>query len=185
MEPEEIVTERDFFSHIQRLAESAQTYQGTLEAYLSSVLRLVTDHEHDAPTARLIARILTDALIVEPLPFDSGWLAYTKPPTELVEDDWIGMNTVEAVKDMLRFQIADLRRLDATGEIHKPYSVLGLISPTGHSWYNFNPAAFLDCAIGPFSSGYDLDSRLEDTEPADDTGWAVFVWLLRAGQEYE
>jgi hypothetical protein len=181
LEPEDIVTERDFFVCIQQLADKARAYQGTLADYLSGVLRLVSDHEHDAPTGRLIARILTDGLTREPMSFDPAWLAYIDPPTAVTSGDWGGVDPLSVLQDMLRYQIADLHRMSASGALQDPYRHLGLVSPTGRSWYNFDPATFLLCAISPFAETEDGDKESGSSEES----WADLATLLWLGQIYE
>lgn len=175
MEPEQIATISDFAIFLRRLSEGAASYPGTLEKYLCGVLRVVSAYEAAVPSTRLIAQALADGFTVAPMPFDPAWLAFTNPPDLITKPQANSMRPFEAVLHMLRYQIADLRRMAETGAMENKYRYLGIQSPAGHSWYTFDPQTFLECA------SYGLG---DSQEPADLT-WDDLVVILWLGQIYE
>ena len=175
MDVEQIVTESDFVTFVCQLSESAATYPRTLEDYLRALLGAVMAHERDAPTARLIAQILSDGLTMPPLPFDPAWLEYTNPPDTVLQGSWDAANEFAAALHMLRYQIADLHRMAAAGALDNPHRRFGIDSPTQHRWYNFDPQSFLNGASDAQSGGQQRAER----------SWGDLALMLWLGQIYE
>lgn len=177
MELDQIRSFFDFRDYLKEQVEPAEIYEGSLEDYLRAVLRSVIEHEHDTYTWKLQARILTDGLSLTPLPFDQAWLQYTGPG-EIVransEKDLA--NVYEAALSLLKYQIADLHRMEEAGTINNPYRYFGIESPTGHTWYNFTPGGFLGCALSCMEGG---------TEDSEECSWYDLGVLLWLGQIYE
>ncbi len=175
LEPGQIVSDSDFVTFLRQLADAAASYRGSLEEYLRGVLRAVNAHERDEPTTRLIAQILADGLTLSPLPFDSAWLEYMNPPDLITKSEWDETRPLEAVLHMLRYQIADLHRMAEDGSLENKYRYFGMTSPTGHSWYNFDPQGFLACA----------SSAMREGQGTNECTWADLVIILWLGQIYE
>ncbi len=170
MDAEQVVTLNDVRDFLSDLTTRAQSFQGSLEEYLRGALRALHAHEHDTPSTSLIVGILAEGLTIEPAPFDEAWLIYKEPGDIISTPGWSSPEPFQDALRLLRFQIADLRRMAVTDALDNPYRSMGINSPTGHTWYNFDPQAFLDCA------SYGIKSS---TEPADFT-WedlAIILWL--------
>ncbi len=179
VELESVVTFGDYAQFVKALSSSpGASYQGTLEEYLRSLLQAVQQHAGDPPTYRLFAQVLRDAFTAPVLPFDPAWLVVTDPPEFLFQFDSERIppeDPFAALQTMLRYQIADLHRLQEAGKLDDPYRYYGIASSTGHTWYNFDPQTFLDCAV---ASG---DSNPSTT----DCSWEDLIVTLWLGQIYE
>lgn len=176
MEISEITTAGDYRSYLKFLSKDiAEMYQGTLEEYLHSLLKVVQKYKGNQVTFALLATVLLEAFTTEPLPFDEQFLEYQSPPdfseddTDSVKDDF------ECLQHLLFYQIADFHLLEASGVLQKQWSVLGVTSPTGHSWYNFTPKTFLFCAA----------SGMHGELTATDCTWVDLAITLWLGQIYE
>ncbi len=149
MQPDQIRTVVDFRTFVRSLATTtAASYSGTLEAYLRALWRLI-QQQRDVPFSyALFGRLLADAFTTAPLPFDEQWLAYQSPPEELSQHTEQIADDYAFVQEMILYQIADLHRMASAGTLTQPGHILwlGVESPTGHTWYNFQVASFLECA---------------------------------------
>ncbi|MBV9469015.1 MAG: hypothetical protein JOZ57_07185, partial [Abitibacteriaceae bacterium] len=163
---------RDFIIN-ELLPTHARSYTGSLEEYLRALLAVVNRYQHAPCSCALLIRILKESFSCEPLPFNSDWLVYTappdmdstQPPSEKLMDEF------ELLRRTLLFQIADLHRLTARHQINE-YAGLGVISPTGHSWYNFDPASLFDCAMSGQEDGALAEFK---TAAARDCSWSTLA----------
>ncbi len=55
---------------------------------------------------------------------------------------------------------------------------IGSESPTGHTWYNFDPLSYLECALAGMSA---CDEDVLPVPP----GWRYFATFLELGRMYE
>jgi len=180
----QVETLEDFIRYVRFLASGvASTSTRSLEEYLRALWSLLLQYPQDGKITYLrFAGALDQAFLVDPLPFDEAWLQYTAPPDMIRTRPNVALrqekNSVFAVFErMICYQIADLHRMKEAGMLDKSPNILylGLQSPTGHSWYNFEPASFLECATAGFS----------DNDVEVDAHWGVFAGLLWLGQVYE
>lgn len=58
--------------------EQESHYNRSLEEYLRSLLVVFQKHVNERVSGDLIAQVLSEAFVTEPIEFDSSWLAYTK-----------------------------------------------------------------------------------------------------------
>jgi hypothetical protein len=183
MDAEEVVTFSDFVRFVRMLSASqGAACEDSLEQYLRSLLHVVTQQPNDTPTCRLFAQVLRDAFTAPAEPFNPAWLAVTDPPDFLFQFDSERVPPEDpnaALVAMLHYQIADLRRLQETGGLNDPYRYGGLQSPTKHSWYNFDPQTFLECAVASAKVDESLD------EPITECSWEDLIVTLWLGQIYE
>lgn len=149
----------------------------SLEKYLCSFYSIL-DTCTEKPSYDLFIRIAQGAFHAPPTPFDNSWMERTEPP-EIEEDS---ENSKAIAQDTLNFLIADLRRMKNKGILEKdPVLFAGVISSTGHSWYNFEPSLFLECAArGAVDiAGSDSEQNLEEIK------WSEFASILDLGRFYE
>ncbi len=166
------VTNGDFRRQVLALAEGpARTTSLSLQEYLQSLWGLLQPLAGQKVTYGLLARCLEQAFLAPSVPFDEAWLEYREPPD--LEDD--SADTFAILRQMIWFQIADLHRLAQIGKLDDPHRYLGLRSPTGHSWYNFDPSLFLECAV----------QSMEEDGFATEADWLDLAILLWLGQIYE
>lgn len=180
METGQVVTSGDFVAYLRQTADRAEDYPGALEDYLRSVLGLVIVHRENPATWRLLADILTNALTHAPLEFDPTWLEFTGPPDIVHEPDTDNTDPYEAVQHILRYQIADLHRMDEAGTLDDPWRSYGIDSPTGHRWFNFDKQAFLTCAASGMGG-----NGMGDGDSTTKCSWADLAIILWLGQIYE
>jgi hypothetical protein len=165
----------DFITFVRGLVEMATSYDGSLEKYLRSVLRAVLRHRDERPTWQLLARSLAQAFDMLPESFNRAWLVYAEPPALQPQRSSGSADTFDELLQLLRYQISDLHRMAKEGILKTPFRDGGIDSPTGHRWFNFDPATFLECA----SRG------MRENKAAAECSWsdlANFLWL---GQIYE
>ena len=176
MEASEIVTSGDFRSYLLFLAQGiAKTYQGSLEEYLRALLATVQQNAQSQVTFALIGKVLFEAFTTEPFPFNEDWLTYQEPPDLTID----GFSSIEDdygyLQHMILYQIADFHLIEASGVLQKQWSVLGVTSPTGNSWYNFDPVGFLFCAA----------QGMRENSPDTNCTWVNLAITLWLGQIYE
>lgn len=172
-----IETASDFRAFVEDLAETeAVSYQGSLEDYLRSLWTLIQDQHDDLVSFALLASLLEKAFSTQPASFDKHWLTYTRPPSMVYPNQVL--DDFGYLRDVILYQIADLHRLNSTGDLDKPPHILwlGVQSPTcGHFWYSFHPESYLKSAV----QGLSPDSNNFECNWGD---LAVFLWI---GQIYE
>jgi len=176
MNTDQVKTQKDFCDFIRALANNASKSDRSLEEYLRALWLLVQKYKNDKLSFALLAQMLADALIAPVAPFDDDWLIYEEPPSELSQNHPIE-NDFEFLKKMLLYQIADLHRMREEGVLDTPPNILwlGASRKGGETWYNFEPATFLNVALG----GIKTDS---DNTEYDWSDLAIQLWL---GQIYE
>lgn len=175
---EQVSTDGDFITFLGELARTAEQYSDSLEAYLSSVLRVATAHQREAATWRLLAQVLAEALTTPPPPFNPAWLAETAPPEWVGQPETASAHPFATLQQMLRYQIADLHRMAEAGTLNHALRYGGLDSPTGYRWYNFDPETFLECASAGMGDGEGVSGTIE-------CSWADLAMVLWLGQSYE
>lgn len=179
MDTAQIKTLGDFRAYILALAdEYEETYTGTLEMYLCALWNLIQAHRQDKVTFALLGQLLHDAFITKPLPFDESWLTYENPPPmdfTSVEYRETNQDDFSALQQMICYQNADFHRIAQTDILSKPWVILGIDSPTGHIWYNFDPFSYLRCAV----------QSIVENSPITECHWEYLTITLWLGQIYE
>lgn len=176
------------------LDKFSDKYQGSLEEYLRSLWVLVDKYQHQEPSHALFLRMLEEAFQVEPAGFEAQWLEYDKPlnwgfrdgvyfltmlrdkKVVITEHD---VDDLRILKHTLLFQITDLYRM-RDDQLKDKYRYLGVRSPTGYSWYNFDPFTYLECS----TAGQVAHHRDGDQEFAS-CDWVGLAEILELGRIYE
>lgn len=162
----------------------------TLEKYLRSLWFVASTSKIAEPTVDNVAVWLEQAFTIAPPDFDKRWLDLKPAQKALVENfaDW---------ENVILYQIADLRRMAASGQLQDKERYFGIDSSTGSRWYNFDPFSYLECGVRGTFEGYQADEVIvlhqpPDGESADsevfeitDFSWQEFASILRNGQWYE
>jgi len=190
---QELTTPGQFRSFvIAVLDEHKPDYRRSLEEYLRSLWVLVGRNQHQPVSHTLLGHMLAEAFVTEPAAFDPAWLQYEKPLPWDYEDGRYVLKTfvgdeeriIEDHVDEFRilthtieFQIADLRRMRGN-QLEDKNRHMGLISPTGNSWYNFDVFTYLRCS----TSGMVSHSRGAPFEGCD---WVELAGILELGRLYE
>ena len=80
--------------------------------------------------------------------------------------------------EVIKFQLAELSRMRASGQLADESKFFGIISPSGHGWYNFDPFSLLECGARGL-----MDHAGEDAPVR--CGWEMLGELLEMGRTYE
>jgi len=80
--------------------------------------------------------------------------------------------------EVIKFQLAELGRMRASGQLADESKFFGIVSPSGHGWYNFNPFSLLECGARGL-----MDHASEDAPVRG--GWEMLGELLEMGRTYE
>ena len=80
--------------------------------------------------------------------------------------------------EVIKFQLAELSRMRASGQLADESKFFGIVSPSGHGWYNFDPFPLLECGARGLMdhAGEDMPVRC---------GWEMLGELLEMGRTYE
>lgn len=151
----------------------------SLEDYLRSLWSIVSQYRGLPLSQENVATWLERAFTEEPPPFDPTWML--RPKTECNETD-----TFEGWENIILYQIADLRRMGELGMLHDKYRYMGLTSPSGLSWYNFDPLTYLDCGMAEFPLySTENDQTDEGAGEGPELSWIDFSTILYLGRIYE
>lgn len=164
------------------LPHYAQDYKGSQEEYLRSLLAVVNQYQQEPATCDLLIAILKQSFATAPPPFDRAWLTYTEPPFSRYAQEppyQVVLSDFEFLQRTLLFQIADLRRMSEENQIND-LAWFGVVSPTGHSWYNFHPYSLLECAM----SGI-IDNMVGQECVDGECSWNTLADILEMGRIYE
>lgn len=80
--------------------------------------------------------------------------------------------------EVIKFQLAELGRMRASGQLADDSKFFGIISPSGHGWYNFDPFSLLECGARGLMDHEGEDAPLRG-------GWEMLGELLEMGRTYE
>lgn len=80
--------------------------------------------------------------------------------------------------EVIKFQLAEFSRMRASGQLADESKFFGIISPSGHGWYNFDPFSLLECGARGL-----MDHAGEDAPVRG--GWEILGKLLEMGRTYE
>lgn len=151
----DIKTNRDLYLVIAQLIEREKKTARTLEEYLRALLELADPYRAEAalPVAQFFT-LLDEAFTAEVAVFNPEWRSLY--PDTYDEDEGF-----EAWQATLIRQVVDLREMAEQGMLEDPYRYLGINSPRGRRWYNFDPGAFLECGLAGSYGGW---------QPGDETG---------------
>ena len=80
--------------------------------------------------------------------------------------------------EVIKFQLAELSRMRASGQLADESKFFGIVSSGGHGWYNFDPFSLLECGARGL-----MDHAGEDAPVRG--GWEMLGELLEMGRMYE
>lgn len=80
--------------------------------------------------------------------------------------------------EVIKFQLAELSRMRASGQLADESKFFGIVSSGGHGWYNFDPFSLLECGARGL-----MDHAGEDAPVHG--GWEMLGELLEMGRTYE
>ena len=80
--------------------------------------------------------------------------------------------------EVIKFQLAELSRMHASGQLADESKFFGVVSSGGHGWYNFDPFSLLECGARGL-----MDHAGEGAPVRG--GWEMLGELLEMGRTYE
>ena len=173
-------TNRDFYLLVTGFEEKYKTTLPSLEEYLRSLWKIVSLANATSPTPDDIANWLESAFTTEPPPFMPEWSTLTRNfKTENSSfSDW---------EKVILYQIVDLRQMAENGQLDDEYQYFGIQSPSGYSWYNFDPLTYLECGVQGTLDWYKKYGGSEDNpiQVISHSIWDWFIHILVCGQIYE
>lgn len=164
-----------------------------LKSYLLALLKLVKEYGYQLPSPGLFLTLLQKAFTSTPEPFLSDWLKLKNAPeNELHKNKYIKIDlnphTAQISNSetpdyhyliaVLLFQIAELHKMEVK-QLNNELRYFGVISETGHRWYNFDPISNLECGVRYI---IDIDSEEEEEFIVN---WGTLGVILEAGRQYE
>ena len=163
------MTNRDFYLAVTEFQTAPCGSDRSLEHYLLALHQLCLPlATTPSLSGEAFLQLLDTAFTAEFPPFPEEWRSRTFDE----EDPDPGFAGFEAC---LIQQVVDLREMAERGALEDKYRYFGIKSPRGHSWYNFDPATYLECATAGMYGGW---------HPDDDTGrFRVPGPLVAAGDE--
>jgi hypothetical protein len=181
----QITTFDDFLNAISLVLKmnSDKAYR-PLDDYLRALWGLIQAHQNDSVSFALLVDLLTEATVVEAMPFNQDWLRYTKLPDRNVND-----SDFEHLRKTILCQVADLHRMKGM-KLTPQDRYGGVWLPTGNAWYNFQVADFLWQALVGFRAHNGLFQKRLSTAIGRDPqstqcNWSLLTDFLGLGQLYE
>ena len=165
------MTTLEFYERVCALPEKYDNRK--LESYLSALL-LMAQKERTALTEDKLLQLLEAAFTGEEIAFDDRWLEIRIEP-----DPDTSNSDKEYSISVIKFQIAELHRMRDMPHTDE-WSSLGMASPTGNYWYNFDPFSNLECGARSF-----IDSGPEGIKQELVCNWKTLGELLERGRLYE
>lgn len=185
-----ISSPRDLQEFVMEVIEEQKTeYKGSLDEYLRSVWASIQRHRNETPSYGLFAQIIRESFLARPAVFEDEWMMYKAPPSDLHSravssarsSSKDGQADFECLKSEVLFLIAELKRMKPLWKDESRY--FGVQSTTGHTWYNWDPSGYLECATAGLISH--SKGGLLTQHDTSDCNWALFAFILELGRIYE
>ncbi len=196
-----IRTSGEFATAISELLkEVGSASTRSLEEYLRALLGKLEQERECRPTYELFVALLRDAFRDNAVAYDVSWSAVTRPPSNpwLVPPDLPqfrlktdrtklaslreNMSDFECLLGTLRFQIADLHGMTSK-ELQYRWRYMGLKSPRGNDWYNWDPFVYLERGTAGFLFHLERHYLVGSDELR--CNWAALAHLLEMGRLWE
>lgn len=147
-------TNRDLYLAVTELIETKADSQPSLEAYLLSLRQLGMQFKAVVEIALDdFLGMLRVSFSDKPPPYDAKWAdGYVAYPEDSGYPGWL--TTITS-------QIVDLHEMAESGDLNNKWRYLGIQSPRGSQWFNFDPCTYLECAMAGSVGGW---------EPGDESG---------------
>jgi hypothetical protein len=200
-----IRTNRDLYLAVAALNKRHEVPR-PLEEYLRALHALALPlRARDALSPDEFFGLLTTSFTANAPAFEESWRGR-------YSDDLASPSGFEGWEAHILRQLVDLREMDESGRLTDKLRYLGIDSPRGSRWYNFDPCTFLECAVAGSYGGWepgddtgrdfvpgpvaalDPDGKLIDCDPRDldrpvnalaEVTWDDFCDFLGSGQWYE
>ncbi|MDX6740486.1 hypothetical protein [Actinocorallia sp. A-T 12471] len=156
--PEEpqLATNRDMYLHLLRIGRDARAASWSLSALLRSLWKVgsALRHEHGLE-ADQVGALFTAAAGSPPPPFDPAWSAkdLTFDGDPFIQADWEKV-LLSQIADLEDFVTSPAQYVDGVAPAPRPPGSGPRATPA--RWRNFDPAAYLECAVAGTFGGWDV-----------------------------
>jgi len=168
-----IRSNRDLYRTVTEALRRRGRVGPSLELYLTRLREVLLESSGDLLSADAFAAALDGAFEDDPAPIDDASLQ--------------ALADAEAAAGwhrQLARQLLDLREMAAAGTLDEELRYYGVDAPSGARWYNFDPHAFVECALSGTFGGWEADEGAPVTT-LQTVDWDAVAAFLRAGQQYE
>lgn len=163
-----MITNRDIYLSVVEIAERAEESSRSLEDYLRALLGIVCHYQEFSELSPSdFITILSDSLMVDPLPYDADWVSnYETESAKLPLSPLAAARYPKIKRNSSHFtdfertvhrQIVDLREMYAAGTLEDEMRYFGVAAPRGACWYNFDIGTYLKCAVAGGYGGWEPD----------------------------
>lgn len=186
-----LLTNQDIYAQIIAFEEQfGGALLPSLEAYLRSLWHLIAEERPSLIDAGQLIIWLEQAFLQKPPEFQVSWYDYLQPaPLSKLNATFADWESV------ILFQIADLKRMEESGDLACPERYCGITSPSGTRWTNFDPITYLECAVRGTMGGYQPFAAVAETSSnkqrffhsvflMSNFTWADMILLAKFGQMY-
>ncbi len=154
------------------------------EKYFRKLLYQLELHSSEQPTATLILEIFENSLHSEAVEFEDEWNKLSEPELFHEQDEASIEEELELAKNTIKFMIADLRRL-GDKVLKDPHRGLGITSPKGASWYNFDICSIVYGYSGFCFDALETSGSVEEPDEIQSYSWNDISDILLIGKGYE
>jgi hypothetical protein len=181
-------TLEQFYDDLMDLFE--QKPDRDLKPFLLTLYRILPEYKDQTASFELFLEIIVRGLLEEPIPIKNDWLAIKQAPSgnrlvrKFTNPDIFdsGANVsdlddrgIEFTFDVLKFQASEVTRMNGN-QLENPMRFFGVISDTGHDWYNFTAHGVLECGTR---------CMIDNQESTENLSWSFIGSLLEDGRVYE
>lgn len=181
---------KDFQNQIDSWFESGRDRE--LKDFLLAMYPLLETHKDNEPSLKLVLEIIDKSLVSKAIETDPEWLRVEKSPSgtglmrkltapgikhlqnEFAIED-IQARAMEFTYNVIKFQVAELTRMTGK-QLDNNLRSLGVISETGHDWYNFSALTVIECGLA---------CMIDNNDDLKNIDWSFIGHLLEDGRIYE
>lgn len=190
-------TNRDLYLHLLRLGRQARSGSWSLSAFLRGLWKAsVPLRDRRFLEADLVAALFSAALSVSPPPYDPAWsgadLGLAGPAPEGYADwERVVLSQIADLEDFTAFPPGGLARFG----VNAPRPPGSGRRATPVRWLNFDPAAYLECAVAGSLGGWEAADGARVPLPGGagpspvrglaGLDWTTLCRLAACGQMYE
>ena len=174
----------DFLEELKIIVQGEYKNSIPEEEYYRKLLFQVELNATKNVTADLLLHVFKESFTSEPIQFDKSWNNIIEMNFFINYDDMSTTERLAFTKNMIRFFIADLRRLGEKA-LKDPHRGFGLTSSSGTRWYNFDIAEVVFGWERFYSDGVSRTDETEESMEEEIYFWTDIADILLLGKGYE
>jgi len=161
-----------------------------LKPFLLAIYKILPEFDTRPVSLEILLEIVERGLTEAPAEMPKEWLDIEHAPSgnrlirkftsagvakSGIKRENLDAEGIEFTINAIRFQCAELTRMEGK-QLENKFRWGGVISDTGHDWYNFTAAEVLHCGTA---------CMIDNKENTDDIDWSFLGSLLEDGRVYE